>query len=96
MGQDKKLVVLFNGSDVFMNFNFYNKKGVFQIKDFYFEVVNKIDSSVMMCLVVDSVSYIDFIYILKFDNYLMSFVIKVMGMDGKLVVSINYVDILWL
>lgn len=27
MGQDKKPVVLFNGSDASMNFNFYNKKG---------------------------------------------------------------------
>lgn len=76
MGQDKKPVVLFNGSDASMNFNFYNKKGALQTKDFYFEAVNKTDSSVTMRLAADSASYIDFIYTLKPDNYLMSFVIK--------------------
>ena len=92
MGQDKKPVVLFNGSDASMNFNFYNKKGALQTKDFYFEAVNKTDSSVTMRLAADSASYIDFIYTLKPDNYLMSFVIKATGMDGKLAASTNYVD----
>ena len=95
MGQDKKPVVLFNGSDASMNFNFYNKKGALQTKDFYFEAVNKTDSSVTMRLAADSASYIDFIYTLKPDNYLMSFVIKATGMDGKLAASTNYVDISW-
>ena len=90
MGQDKKPVVLFNGSDASMNFNFYNKKGALQTKDFYFEAVNKTDSSVTMRLAADSASYIDFIYTLKPDNYLMSFVIKATGMDGKLAASTNY------
>lgn len=40
-GQDGKPVVLFNGSDAEMNFNFYNKKETIQTKDYYFEVVNK-------------------------------------------------------
>ena len=95
MGQDKKPVVLFNGSDASMNFNFYNKKGALQTKDFYFEAVNKTDSSVTMRLAADSASYIDFIYTLKPDNYLMSLVIKATGMDGKLAASTNYVDISW-
>jgi len=95
MGQDKKPVVLFNGRDASMNFNFYNKKGALQTKDFYFEAVNKTDSSVTMRLAADSASYIDFIYTLKPDNYLMSFVIKATGMDGKLAASTNYVDISW-
>ena len=68
MGQDKKPVVLFNGSDASMNFNFYNKKGALQTKDFYFEAVNKTDSSVTMRLAADSASYIDFIYTLKPDQ----------------------------
>lgn len=95
MGQDKKPVVLFNGSDASMNFNFYNKKGALQTKDFYFEAVNKTDSSVTMRLAADSASYIDFIYTLKPDNYLMSFVIKATGMEGKLAATTNYVDISW-
>lgn len=95
MGQDKKPVVLFNGDDASMNFNFYNKEGALQTKDFYFEAVNKTDSSVTMRLAADSASYIDFIYTLKPDNYLMSFVIKATGMSNKLAASTNYVDISW-
>ena len=72
-----------------------DNKGGLQTKDFYFEAVNKTDSSVTMRLAADSASYIDFIYTLKPDNYLMSFVIKATGMDGKLAASTNYVDISW-
>lgn len=94
-GQDKKTpIVLFNGDDASMSFNFYNKQGAIQTKDYYFETVNKTDSSVTMRLAADSVSYIDFIYTLKPDNYLMSFVIKATGMSGKLA-STDYVDIAW-
>ena len=73
MGQDKKPVVLFNGSDASMNFNFYNKKGALQTKDFYFEAVNKTDSSVTMRLAADSASYIDFRYSMHNDTYLVDF-----------------------
>lgn len=94
-GQDKKTpVVLFNGDDASMSFNFYNKQGAIQTKDYYFETVNKTDSSVTMRLAADSASYIDFIYTLKPDNYLVSFVIKATGMSGKLA-STDYVDIAW-
>lgn len=94
-GQDKKTpIVLFNGDDASMSFNFYNKQGAIQTKDYYFETVNKTDSSVTMRLAADSVSYIDFIYTLKPDNYLVSFVIKATGMSGKLA-STDYVDIAW-
>lgn len=94
-GQDKKTpVVLFNGNDASMSFNFYNKQGAIQTKDYYFETVNKTDSSVTMRLAADSASYIDFIYTLKPDNYLLSFVIKATNMSGKLA-STDYVDIAW-
>lgn len=94
-GQDKKTpVVLFNGEDASMNFNFYNKEGAIQTKDYYFEAVNKTDSSITMRLAADSASYIDFIYTLKPDSYLMSFVIQATGMSDKLATT-NYVDIAW-
>lgn len=94
-GQDKKTpVVLFNGDDASMSFNFYNKQGAIQTKDYYFETVNQTDSSVTMRLAADSDSYIDFIYTLKPDNYLLSFVIKATGMQNKLA-STDYVDIAW-
>lgn len=95
MGQDQKPVVLFNADDASMSFNFYNKNGAIQTKDYYFEAVNKTDSSVTMRLAADSASYIDFIYTLKPDKYLMSFVIQAIGMDNKLSATTKYVDIAW-
>lgn len=94
-GQDKKPVILFNGEDAAMSFNFYNKKGAIQTKDYYFKAVNQSDSSVTMRLAADSASYIDFIYTLKPKSYLMSFVIKATGMEGILATTTNYVDIAW-
>ena len=95
MSQDKKTpVVLFDGDDASLNFNFYNKQGAIQTKDCYFEAVNKTDSSVTMRLAADSESHIDFIYTLKPDSYLMSFEIKATGMADKLA-NTNYIDIDW-
>ena len=80
MAQDKKTpIMLFDGDDASMNFNFYNKAGAIQTKDYFFEAVNKTDSSVTMRLAADSASYIDFIYTLKPDSYLMNFEIKATG-----------------
>lgn len=93
--QDKKSpVILFNGDDAEMSFNFYNKLGAIQTKDLYFEAVNKTDSSLTMRLVADSASYIDFIYTLKPNSYLMNFEIKATGMADKLA-NTNYLDIDW-
>ena len=95
MAQDKKTpIMLFDGDDASMNFNFYNKAGAIQTKDYFFEAVNKTDSSVTMRLAADSASYIDFIYTLKPDSYLMNFEIKATGMENKLA-STKYVDIDW-
>ena len=95
MAQDKKTpIMLFDGDDASMNFNFYNKAGAIQTKDYFFEAVNKTDSSVTMRLAADSESYIDFIYTLKPDSYLMNFEIKATGMEDKLA-NTQYVDIDW-
>ena len=93
-GQDGKPIVLFNGSDAEMKFNFYNKKETVQTRDYYFEVVNKTDSSITMRLAADKDSYIDFAYTLKPDSYLLGFTIQATGMAGKLA-STDYVDISW-
>lgn len=94
--QDKKSpVVLFNEEDANIYFNFYNKDGAIQTKDYYFETVNQTDSSVTMRLAADSASYIDFIYTLKADSYLTSCVIKATGMESYLSATTNYVDIAW-
>ncbi|MDR0940378.1 MAG: membrane protein insertase YidC [Mediterranea sp.] len=96
MGQDKKSpVVLFEDKDATLNFNFYNKDGAIQTKDYYFEPVNQSDSSVTMRLnTASDSSYIDFVYTLKPGSYLMNFEIKATGMADKLA-STPYVDIAW-
>ncbi|MDR0891562.1 MAG: membrane protein insertase YidC [Mediterranea sp.] len=95
LDKDKKApIVLFDDKDAALNFNFYNKEGAMQTKDYYFEAVNKSDSSVTMRLHADANSYIDFIYTLKPNSYLMSFVIKATGMADKLAAT-DYVDISW-
>ena len=95
MLQDKKTpVTLFDGEDAAMNFNFYNQKGAIQTKDYFFEAVNRTDSSVTMRLAADADSYIDFVYSLQPDSYLMNFEIKATNMAGKLA-NTGYVDIDW-
>lgn len=95
MLQDKKTpVTLFDGEDAVMNFNFYNQKGAIQTKDYFFEAVNRTDSSVTMRLAADADSYIDFVYSLQPDSYLMNFEIKATNMAGKLA-NTGYVDIDW-
>lgn len=95
MLQDKKTpVTLFDGEDAAMNFNFYNQKGAIQTKDYFFEAMNRTDSSVTMRLAADADSYIDFVYSLQPDSYLMNFEIKATNMAGKLA-NTGYVDIDW-
>lgn len=94
LDQEKQPLVLFEGKDVSMNFDFYNKEEIIQTQDYYFTPVNKTDNSVVMRLTADDNSYIDFIYTLHPENYMMDFSIQATGMKDKLA-STNYVDIEW-
>ena len=93
-GQDKQPLVLFKENDATLNFNFYNKEEVIQSKDYYFQAVNQTDSTLTMRLAADSTSYIDFVYKLHNDSYMVDFSIQATGMQGKLA-NTNYVDIQW-
>ncbi|KAA6349163.1 Membrane protein insertase YidC [termite gut metagenome] len=94
-GQDKESLILFDNREVFMNFYFYNLKEIIQTKDYYFEMVDKTDTCVTMRLTADNESYIDFIYQLRKNNYMVDFIIRAVGMENKLALSTNYVDIEW-
>lgn len=91
----KTPVTLFNGDDVSMNFLFYNKKETIQTGDYYFNEVDRTDSTVAMRLSADSASYIDFTYAMHNDTYLIDFTIHAVNMEGKLAATNNYVDIEW-
>lgn len=96
MEQDKQTPVqLFNGKDVNMNFLFYNLKETIQTNDYYFQPIAQTDSSVVMRLSADSVSYIDFRYVMHPDTYLVDFTIQAVNMEGKLAASNHTVDIEW-
>lgn len=96
MSQDKKTpVTLFDSENASMNFLFYNKKETIQTEDFYFTALNRTDSTVTMRLSADAASYIDFIYAMHHDSYLIDFTIQAINMEGKLAATTNYVDIEW-
>ena len=93
--QDRETpVVLFDEHDSRMNFNFYNRDEVIQTQNYYFTPVNVTDSCATMRLYSSEDSYIDFIYKLTNDSYLLDFQIKANNMAGKLA-STDYVDIAW-
>ncbi|WP_321517306.1 membrane protein insertase YidC [uncultured Bacteroides sp.] len=94
-GQDKKPLVLFDNADASMNFFFYNNKEKIESKNYYFQAVNKTDSSVTMRLAVSDSSYIDFAYTMHKGNYMVDLSVKATGMADKLSPSINYMDIEW-
>ena len=94
--QDKTTpVTLFSGEDASMNFLFYNKKETIQTENYYFTPVNQTDTAVTMRLAADSASYIDFIYTMHPESYLVDFKIQAVNMDGKLASSNKSVDIEW-
>lgn len=93
--QEKRPLVLFNGDDASMNFFFYNKREAIGTKDLFFEPIQTSDTTLTMRLVADNASYIDFIYTMHPNNYMIDFDIKATGMGNKLSATTNYVDIEW-
>lgn len=94
-GQDKKPLLLFDKEDSKMNFFFYTQKQSIETKDHYFNIVNKTDTSLTMRLAENSTSYIDFIYSIRKDSYMLDFTVKATGMSDKLLPTVRYMDIEW-
>lgn len=93
--QKREPLVLFGKEDEMMNFEFKYKDGLLSTAIHYFEPVNLTDSSVTMRLKADEKSYIDFIYTIKPDNYMIDFTIQAVGMNGILTPGSDEVTILW-
>jgi YidC/Oxa1 family membrane protein insertase len=93
--QEEQPLTLFDGKDAAMNFYFYNKKETIQTKDYFFQPVKATAQSVVMRLLSDETGYIDFIYVLRPDNYMVDFTIRASNMGNKLSASTQYVDIEW-
>lgn len=96
MGQDKTTpVTLFSGDEASMNFLFYNKQETIQTEEYFFTATGRTDSSVTMRLAADENSYIDFIYRMRNDSYLVDFTIQAVNMEDKLAATNKHVDIEW-
>jgi YidC/Oxa1 family membrane protein insertase len=94
-GQEGTPVVLFDSNDASMNINFYSKKdGAIQTKNYFFDVVDKTETSLTMRLKADEASYIDLRYSLQPGSYLMTFDIQAVNM-GKKLAATKYIDIDW-
>lgn len=93
--QQGQPLVLFNDGEATMNFYFYNRQEAIQSKDYYFVPVNLTDSSATMRLLATDDSYVDFIYTLRPDSYMMDFDIRAHNMGDKLSATTRYVDIEW-
>lgn len=63
--------------------------------DFYFQPIQKNDSTVTMRLEAGPNAYLDFVYTLPADDYRMGFTIKSEGLNGILSPSTNSLDITW-
>jgi YidC/Oxa1 family membrane protein insertase len=95
-GQDKKSPVkLFGKDDASFNVYFYSHNKIIESKDLFFQIIDPTDSSVTMRMSVNGSSYIDYIYKLHHDSYLVDFSIKATKMDSLLTPTVKYMDIEW-
>jgi YidC/Oxa1 family membrane protein insertase len=96
MEQDRTTpLTLFRGGDASMNFLFYNQQEVIQSDNYYFTPVHRTDSCVTMRLAANADSYIDFVYTMHPNSYLVDFQIEAHGMTGNLAAGNKFVDIEW-
>ena len=92
--QEGNPLVLFNGEESKLNFNFYNADEIIQTQNYFFKPIKEGERKVTMRLLSNETSYIDFIYELNPETYLVDFQIKATGMQNKLAAN-DYVDINW-
>lgn len=79
----KQNVVLFNAEDNQLYFTFLASNGKYlSTADFYFTPLHQTDSSVVMRLAVDEECYLDFVYALSPDSYVLDFSIRYRGLDN--------------
>lgn len=79
----KQNVVLFNAEDNQLYFTFLASNGKYlSTADFYFTPLQQTDSSVVMRLAVDEECYLDFVYTLSPESYVLDFSIRYRGLDN--------------
>ncbi|MDR2120501.1 MAG: membrane protein insertase YidC [Tannerella sp.] len=94
---DNKPLILFEGEDE-SNFNLTlvtATNRVVNTSELYFTPVKSDAHSVVMRLAVNEQSYMDFIYSLNPDDYMLDFAVQGVGLNGLLSPSVSTLDINW-
>lgn len=94
--QNNKPLHIYSQDDASMMFTLDTKDGHIRTTDYDFEPIALTDSSVTMRLATqDGNSYLDIVYKLHHDNYLLDFSVQTHGMDKYVSANTNLVKIDW-
>ncbi len=93
--QQGEPLTLFGGDDVKFNFKLNGADKSYNTSDYYFVPVEHNDSSLVMRLYADSLSYIDFKYALHNDDYIVKFSVLPVNMGQRLSAENRTIDIRW-
>ena len=93
--QEGQPITLFNEEESAMNFAFEGKNENILTEDLYFQATNVTDSTVTMRLQTTGAGYIDFVYRLLPDAYLLNFDIRAVGMQNFFPAALKTVNIDW-
>lgn len=94
---DNNPLILFDGEDMSFNMTLITASNqVINTKDLFFESAKASeDNSVTMRLSTTGAGYMDFIYTLRPDDYMVDLRIEAVGMNGVLSPKMNTLDITW-
>lgn len=93
--QQGKPLTLFGGDDAKFNFKLNGAEKTYNTADYYFTPVQHNDSTIVMRLAADSVSYIDFRYELHRDDYIVKFSMIPVNMGQKLSAENRTINVRW-
>ncbi len=93
--QKGQYLTLFNPKDAQLSFLIDGKTENINTAEEYFQPVNVSDSSVTMRLPAKTGGYIDFVYTLKGDTYMVDFTVKANGMEGFFSSTTDAMNIKW-
>ncbi len=93
--QKHEPLVLFDGTDAFLNFGFDGKLENLRSDRMYFETVNATDSTVTMRLTALNGGHIDFNYRLLPHSYIVDLTVQAIGMQNFFPSSTNSISIDW-
>ncbi len=98
----KQPLVLFDGAQNEFGLSFYTGNKLINTNDYYFRrmgesfSVSQSDSNaVTFRLAVNADQYIDFVYSLKGDDYMLGFEVRSIGMDNVIAPNTSYYDLNW-